>query len=465
MPRVHGHDRRLDPARPARGDERGRGTPEDAGATRAALSGDPQALAIHVINSGQGDCAIVQCPNGQNIMVDCGSSSWGSTDRDAVVARVDELLGEDGAVDVLVLTHPDRDHYNLIDDVLEGHEVRRLVHSAELGEYDQDDVDDWLEAHGPEAERHEPSVSAPGTGVSRAVFERESGWQHRGRRRGERKLLFRSAPLRQLSFSLPFDYVVRVIHFDSELRYQFVVFFSGADPDALPVDPTVVAEELTAQRPQHKDNFALKFRGQPKLEKTLTVVPIPGAIPVASEKYVWSSGSGIWRLEITDSRLDVHFDALGYSDIRESMPALSEIVARVATPLSRAPSLVNERSKRVAVVLKGAATGTTYGSQETITNHFLNPAYTNPDTRDLHVRINRSANWDIGHGSPVAVNRIEFAQIVLPKGLSWSFDANVVPDELDGFLSEESMTKFFHKGAEWIAERMEAVEVVGGADE
>ena len=48
-----------------------------------AARGQPQAeLVIHFVEIGQGDCALIQCPNGGFILVDAGSTARG--DRDAV---------------------------------------------------------------------------------------------------------------------------------------------------------------------------------------------------------------------------------------------------------------------------------------------------------------------------------------------------------------------------------------------
>ena len=74
-------------------------------------------LELHFINVGQGDCTLVKCPNGQAILVDCGSIK----DGDAGQVR-DYLLGQldvdNPRIDLLVVSHPDQDHYNFIPDVL-----------------------------------------------------------------------------------------------------------------------------------------------------------------------------------------------------------------------------------------------------------------------------------------------------------------------------------------------------------
>ena len=42
-----------------------------------------QELTIHFIDVGQGDCTLVECPNGDTVLIDCGTSSGG----DGALAR------------------------------------------------------------------------------------------------------------------------------------------------------------------------------------------------------------------------------------------------------------------------------------------------------------------------------------------------------------------------------------------
>ena len=72
-------------------------------------------LEIHFINVGQGDCTFVSCPDGENVLIDCGTSGGG----DGALARqyLQKVLGTTTVdIDTLVVTHPDKDHYNLLPD-------------------------------------------------------------------------------------------------------------------------------------------------------------------------------------------------------------------------------------------------------------------------------------------------------------------------------------------------------------
>lgn len=114
-------------------------------------------LRLTVLNTGQGDCALLQCPNGANVMIDCGSTAAAGTSPEAVAARLDALIGEDG-IDVLVLTHPDQDHYNWIERVVGDRPIARVIHSRSLGEYAVRQFDSWLPDHAQEIVRLDGEV-------------------------------------------------------------------------------------------------------------------------------------------------------------------------------------------------------------------------------------------------------------------------------------------------------------------
>ena len=104
-------------------------------------------LEIHFINVNQGDCTLISCPNGNKILVDCGSSGC----SDQTGAR-DHILGEldpdDPELQALVITHPDKDHYNLLPTVLNGVSVENVVMAGKTSEYGQCKFDKWLETDG-----------------------------------------------------------------------------------------------------------------------------------------------------------------------------------------------------------------------------------------------------------------------------------------------------------------------------
>ena len=65
---------------------------------------------------GQGDCILVVCPDDRLVMIDCGSSKGLSVDEkiDIAVDIRKFTSRNNGKLDALILTHPDKDHYNLV---------------------------------------------------------------------------------------------------------------------------------------------------------------------------------------------------------------------------------------------------------------------------------------------------------------------------------------------------------------
>ena len=99
-----------------------------------------QQLEIHFIKVGQGDCTLVRCPNGRNILVDCGSDAEG--DPDEVRSYLDEKIGN-GPIDTLVISHPHTDHYNMLPLALGDREVNEVLLIGEL--HDHGIITGWLE--------------------------------------------------------------------------------------------------------------------------------------------------------------------------------------------------------------------------------------------------------------------------------------------------------------------------------
>ena len=87
-------------------------------ASVSAAWGQPQAeLVLHFVEIGQGDCTLIECPNGGFILVDAGSTAQGgrAAVRDYVRNQLDQASPR---IDTVGVTHPDADHYNYLPDVL-----------------------------------------------------------------------------------------------------------------------------------------------------------------------------------------------------------------------------------------------------------------------------------------------------------------------------------------------------------
>ena len=102
-------------------------------------------LRFTFIDVGQGDSALIECPNGRHILVDAGSTT--DPQEEEIRAYLLDRLGEDQPViDTLVITHPDKDHYSLIPDMLEDVEIGRLYRVGTVKDYTSKDFKTWLNA-------------------------------------------------------------------------------------------------------------------------------------------------------------------------------------------------------------------------------------------------------------------------------------------------------------------------------
>jgi len=116
-------------------------TDEAPSAAFAAAAAAP--LRLHFIDVGQGDSTLVECPNGQTLLIDAGSTSGRSPDEvQQYISRV--LQPHGGDLDTLIVSHPDADHYNLIPEVLHDVSVGRAWFVGIADDYDGE-VFRWLQ--------------------------------------------------------------------------------------------------------------------------------------------------------------------------------------------------------------------------------------------------------------------------------------------------------------------------------
>lgn len=91
-------------------------------------------MTIHSLNIGAGSCHVIQCPGarGQKMIIDCGRvGAARPTDRTPaeVGAYFGALANANDVPPIVVSTHPDADHYNYLEAMLNG----RKPHSVWLG--------------------------------------------------------------------------------------------------------------------------------------------------------------------------------------------------------------------------------------------------------------------------------------------------------------------------------------------
>lgn len=244
--------------------------------------------------------------------------------------------------------------------------------------------------------------------------------------------------------------------FDRLHNFQFVLFFEGPPREAAPE----TLGELVSQLEAGKQRLGLKFAGPGQQETQLTQNGV-------TQTVTWAAGGGIWRLTCSHQRLDLFFDAKGYSDVAEgivnvSVPAVCD---RVAANLSLVPSLLSRRVTRAALILTtqandgGPCAPLIVQAARSALNQQLSSETT--DAGDIAVRVNRMTAWTLG-GSQWTVNRIEAASIdiMFKQGggverlLTWQVDANTSPgNDPSQDLDQAAIIEFFTMARDWLQSR------------
>ncbi len=117
-------------------------------------------LHMAFIQMGQGDCTIISTPAGKSILIDCGSTATetGQNEEDVTYhSKIADIifgqgfLATDNCLDILILTHPDRDHYNMLQRVIAQKRLAFMIeacyHSCTFGEYSQVETSNWIWHH------------------------------------------------------------------------------------------------------------------------------------------------------------------------------------------------------------------------------------------------------------------------------------------------------------------------------
>jgi beta-lactamase superfamily II metal-dependent hydrolase len=110
-------------------------------------------LHIVFIQMGQGDCAMITTPEGKSILVDCGTTATEEASDAIYNARIRDIIcgpkfmKNKNKLDMLILTHPDRDHYAKIKAILEGivEEIGVFYHSCKFSGYSFNETSTWID--------------------------------------------------------------------------------------------------------------------------------------------------------------------------------------------------------------------------------------------------------------------------------------------------------------------------------
>lgn len=79
-------------------------------------------MKIHFINIGQGDAIYIQFPDGKDMLID-GGRTGSATGYVTSVLDYLKAVDNDNTLNYLMVTHPDYDHYSLLDEVIDYYDV------------------------------------------------------------------------------------------------------------------------------------------------------------------------------------------------------------------------------------------------------------------------------------------------------------------------------------------------------
>ncbi|MDE6968087.1 MAG: MBL fold metallo-hydrolase, partial [Clostridia bacterium] len=97
-----------------------------------SIEGNPTGdLAVHFIDVGQGDCIIIQLPDGKNAIIDAGGDAKNTTGQKCEQRILENIEGLSiKTFEYMFLTHSDADHVDYMDTVLERYDVKNIYRPA-----------------------------------------------------------------------------------------------------------------------------------------------------------------------------------------------------------------------------------------------------------------------------------------------------------------------------------------------
>lgn len=87
-------------------------------------------LKVTFLDVGQGDCALIETPDGKNILVDCGNSTKTFDNGEKTIAPLLRRKGID-RIDMIILTHLHMDHIGGVNYLLKNFEIGNIIESGQ----------------------------------------------------------------------------------------------------------------------------------------------------------------------------------------------------------------------------------------------------------------------------------------------------------------------------------------------
>lgn len=102
----------------------------------------PNTLQVFALPVGQGDCTVIQCPNGNIVFVDCGTSGGNRLTAYGVEKWLNTSISN---VYYILITHPDRDHHSYLPDIFTDiTNIIGVIIGGSLDDYQGENIYNWL---------------------------------------------------------------------------------------------------------------------------------------------------------------------------------------------------------------------------------------------------------------------------------------------------------------------------------
>lgn len=89
-----------------------------------------QMMTVTFLDVGQGDCALIETPDGKNILVDCGNKSKTFDNGEKTIAPLLRRKGIE-RIDLIILTHLHMDHIGGVNYLLRHFEIKNIIESGQ----------------------------------------------------------------------------------------------------------------------------------------------------------------------------------------------------------------------------------------------------------------------------------------------------------------------------------------------
>ena len=99
--------------------------PTNTTITRHALVQGEGDLIVHYVDIGQGDCILIDLPDGDEMLIDCGCKGVTKSYDTVIKPYLIEYV-EDMTIEYVVLTHTDEDHVSYLDNVIDDFQVSNI---------------------------------------------------------------------------------------------------------------------------------------------------------------------------------------------------------------------------------------------------------------------------------------------------------------------------------------------------